>query len=51
MCYKTNNGNYMRSVSLSPNNDAAACVDLQCHPVLPSTLAVTDWNGGIHVLT
>ena len=50
VCYKTNNGNYMRSVPLS-SKDPDSCVALQCHPVLPSAVAVSDWSGTIHVMT
>ena len=50
VCYKTNNGNYVRTIPLSVENETDSCVDLQCHPVLPSTVAVSDWTGGIHIL-
>ncbi|XP_002123947.2 WD repeat-containing protein 25 [Ciona intestinalis] len=52
VCYKHSNGNYLRTVPLPPTNDGqdAACVDVRCHPVLPSMVAVSDWHGRLHVV-
>nr|CAB3267690.1 WD repeat-containing protein 25 [Phallusia mammillata] len=50
VCYKHNNGNYMRTVPLLVK-DEVSCVDVQCHPVIPGMVAVGDWDGTLHVLT
>lgn len=50
VCYKHNNGNYMRTIPLLVK-DEVSCVDVQCHPIIPGMVGVSDWSGTLHVLT
>jgi len=50
VCYKHTNGNYLRTVPLFQKEECA-CVDVQCHPVIPGMVAATDWSGVLHILT
>ncbi|XP_076817432.1 WD repeat-containing protein 25-like isoform X2 [Clavelina lepadiformis] len=51
VCYKHNNGNYMRTISLSVTNESDSCVDVQCHPVMPSMVAISNWAGNVYIIS
>jgi len=52
VAYRYSNGNYLQTLNFTRSLDLpdVSCVDVQCHPVIPSMVAVSDWDGVLRVL-
>lgn len=55
VCYKYSNGSFLNSISLPEVSSSSKAISspvigVQWHPILPSTIAISDWSGRLHIV-